>query len=60
MSSTTHPVDEVLPAPRLAALGIQHVLVLLATISAVVLNAFFNGTRVDEAEMREAAMAAEA
>ena len=34
--------------------------ILLATISAVVLNAFFNGTRVDEAEMREAAMAAEA
>ncbi|GLS33319.1 nucleobase:cation symporter-2, NCS2 family [Mesorhizobium albiziae] len=34
--------------------------ILLATVSAVVLNAFFNGTRVDEAEMREAAMAAEA
>ena len=34
--------------------------ILLATISAVVLNAFFNGTRVDEAEVREAAMAAEA
>lgn len=34
--------------------------ILLATISAVLLNAFFNGTRVDEAEVREAAMAAEA
>jgi len=33
--------------------------ILLATISAVVLNAFFNGTRLDEADIREAAMAAE-
>jgi len=35
MSSTTHPVDEVLPAPRLAALGIQHVLVMYAGAIAV-------------------------
>jgi xanthine/uracil permease len=34
--------------------------ILLATVSAVALNAFFNGPRVDEAEVREAAMAAEA
>ncbi len=35
MSSTPHPVDEVLPAPRLAALGIQHVLVMYAGAIAV-------------------------
>jgi uracil-xanthine permease len=35
MSSTTHPVDEVLPAPRIAALGIQHVLVMYAGAIAV-------------------------
>jgi len=35
MSSSTHPVDEVLPAPRLAALGIQHVLVMYAGAIAV-------------------------
>ncbi|MDH6229728.1 uracil-xanthine permease [Mesorhizobium soli] len=35
MPSTTHPVDEVLPAPRLAALGIQHVLVMYAGAIAV-------------------------
>jgi len=34
--------------------------ILLASISAVALNAFFNGTKVDEAELREAAMASEA
>jgi NCS2 family nucleobase:cation symporter-2 len=34
--------------------------ILLASISAVVLNAFFNGTKLDEAELREAAMASEA
>lgn len=34
--------------------------ILLATVSAVALNAFFNGARLDEAEMREAAMTAEA
>ncbi|NJM31090.1 MAG: purine permease [Rhizobiales bacterium] len=33
--SATHPVDEVLPAPRLAALGIQHVLVMYAGAIAV-------------------------
>ena len=32
---TTHPVDEVLPAPRLAALGLQHVLVMYAGAVAV-------------------------
>ena len=32
---STHPVDEVLPAPRLAALGIQHVLVMYAGAVAV-------------------------
>ncbi|MGH6761045.1 MAG: nucleobase:cation symporter-2 family protein [Phyllobacterium sp.] len=35
MSSTTHPVDEVLPASRLAALGMQHVLVMYAGAIAV-------------------------
>ncbi|MGO4831853.1 solute carrier family 23 protein, partial [Rhizobiaceae sp. 2RAB30] len=35
MSSTTQPVDEVLPAPRLAALGILHVLVMYAGAIAV-------------------------
>ncbi|MFO1033634.1 MAG: nucleobase:cation symporter-2 family protein [Hyphomicrobiales bacterium] len=33
--SSIHPVDEVLPAPRLAALGIQHVLVMYAGAVAV-------------------------
>jgi len=33
--SSNHPVDEVLPAPRLAALGIQHVLVMYAGAVAV-------------------------
>src|SRR5438105_3671512 len=32
---STHPVDEVLPAPRLAALGLQHVLVMYAGAVAV-------------------------
>lgn len=35
MSLTTHPVDEVLPAPRLFALGLQHVLVMYAGAIAV-------------------------
>ena len=35
MSTAPHPVDEVLPAPRLAALGIQHVLVMYAGAVAV-------------------------
>ena len=36
MSAThVHPVDEVLPAPRLAALGLQHVLVMYAGAVAV-------------------------
>jgi NCS2 family nucleobase:cation symporter-2 len=35
MSEMTHPVDEVLPAPKLAALGIQHVLVMYAGAVAV-------------------------
>ena len=36
MSTTTvHPVDEVLPVPRLAALGLQHVLVMYAGAVAV-------------------------
>ena len=34
--------------------------ILLASVSAVVLNVFFNGTQGDEAGVREAAMAAEA
>jgi len=33
--STVHPVDEVLPAPRLGALGLQHVLVMYAGAVAV-------------------------
>jgi NCS2 family nucleobase:cation symporter-2 len=35
MSSHPHPVDEILPAPRLAALGLQHVLVMYANAVAV-------------------------
>jgi uric acid transporter len=34
-AAATHPVDEVLPAPRLAALGLQHVLVMYAGAVAV-------------------------
>ena len=34
-SSTVHPVDEILPAGRLAALGLQHVLVMYAGAIAV-------------------------
>ena len=34
-SSTTHPVDEMLPAPRLGLLGLQHVLVMYAGAIAV-------------------------
>jgi NCS2 family nucleobase:cation symporter-2 len=33
--SNPHAVDEILPAPRLAALGIQHVLVMYAGAVAV-------------------------
>ena len=35
MSATTSPVDEILPAPRLLVLGIQHVLVMYAGAVAV-------------------------
>lgn len=35
MSTTVHPVDEVLPTPRLVALGMQHVLVMYAGAIAV-------------------------
>lgn len=35
MSSVTHPVNEMLPAPRLFALGLQHVLVMYAGAIAV-------------------------
>jgi len=35
MSEATHPVDERLPTPRLAALGLQHVLVMYAGAVAV-------------------------
>jgi uracil-xanthine permease len=35
MSPTVHPVDETLPLPRLAALGLQHVLVMYAGAIAV-------------------------
>jgi NCS2 family nucleobase:cation symporter-2 len=34
-ANTIHPVDEILPAPRLAALGLQHVLVMYAGAVAV-------------------------
>ncbi len=34
-AATVHPVEEVLPAPRLAALGLQHVLVMYAGAIAV-------------------------
>ena len=35
MAEATHPVDEVLPAPKLMALGLQHVLVMYAGAVAV-------------------------
>jgi uric acid transporter len=35
MSASIHPVDAVLPAPRMAALGLQHVLVMYANAVAV-------------------------
>lgn len=35
MTAAVHPVDEVLPAPRLVALGLQHVLVMYAGAVAV-------------------------
>ena len=35
MSATTQPVDELLPVPRLAVLGLQHVLVMYAGAIAV-------------------------
>src|SRR6201996_2387144 len=35
MSNDVHPVDEMLPAPRLFALGLQHVLVMYANAVAV-------------------------
>ena len=35
MTSSSHPVDEILPVPKLAALGIQHVLVMYAGAIAV-------------------------
>ncbi len=35
MTTAVHPVDEVLPVPRLAALGLQHVLVMYAGAVAV-------------------------
>ena len=35
IATTVHPVDEILPVPRLAALGIQHVLVMYAGAVAV-------------------------
>ena len=35
MSETVHPVDEVLPYPRLFTLGLQHVLVMYAGAVAV-------------------------
>lgn len=34
-TSSTHPVDELLPAPKLFALGLQHVLVMYAGAIAV-------------------------
>src|SRR5271156_5203210 len=35
MPSSVHPVDEILPLPKLAALGLQHVLVMYANAVAV-------------------------
>ena len=35
MSEAVHPVDEILPAPKLAVLGLQHVLVMYAGAVAV-------------------------
>ncbi|MFN3845026.1 MAG: solute carrier family 23 protein, partial [Paracoccaceae bacterium] len=35
MTTTTHPVDEILPTPKLFTLGLQHVLVMYAGAVAV-------------------------
>jgi NCS2 family nucleobase:cation symporter-2 len=35
MSEPVHPVDQILPYPKLAALGLQHVLVMYANAVAV-------------------------
>ena len=35
MSGAVHPVDEMLPVPKLLALGLQHVLVMYANAVAV-------------------------
>ena len=35
MATAIHPVDEILPAPKLATLGLQHVLVMYAGAIAV-------------------------
>ena len=35
MSADTHPVDEILPVPKLLTLGLQHVLVMYAGAVAV-------------------------
>jgi uric acid transporter len=35
MTASVHPVDEVLPLPKLFALGLQHVLVMYANAVAV-------------------------
>ena len=35
--NTVHPVDEILPVPRLAALGLHHVMVMYAGAVAVLL-----------------------
>ena len=35
MSQPVHPVDQILPYPKLAALGLQHVLVMYANAVAV-------------------------
>ena len=50
MSSATHPVNEVLPAPRLFALGLQHVLVMYAGAVAVplIVGRALNLSQADE------------
>ena len=40
ISADVHPVDQVLPTPRLLALGLQHVLVMYAGAVAVPLSTF--------------------
>jgi NCS2 family nucleobase:cation symporter-2 len=52
-----HPVDETRPLPRLAALGLRHVLVMHA--GAMALNLNFKGGKAHESAAMAAAKAAD-